>query len=167
MESLSTSLYLEQRLNMKISTRFLNMVILLSSIAFLTGITRLMLDIRFVPEVFSAMPEDQPMQTGPVLLLFVVLYGVWLCALLDASRNSRRGLIALIVANLVLAFGWGFSTVVALCPTPCPVAYPLTDLVTWANVIIGLIAAAAGGLYLRSTSQSASRSGSSTAMQEA
>jgi hypothetical protein len=106
--------------------------------------------VRFVPEVFSALPEDQPGQTALVILLFVGLDGGWLWALVAAAHDSRRGLIALLVFNLVLAFGWSLSTLVAFCPIPCWVARPLTDIVTLSGVVIGVIATLAVGLYLRS-----------------
>jgi heme/copper-type cytochrome/quinol oxidase subunit 3 len=132
---------------MKIS---LNTVILLSGVAFITGIARLMLEVRFVTEIVNAMPEDQPAQTALVMLPFILLFSGWLWALLSATRNHRRGLIGLLIFNLILALAWGGGTVVSFCPTPCFVAPPLTDIVTWMNVIVGFIAAAAVGIYLRS-----------------
>lgn len=137
---------------MKTPTRSLNIAILVSVIAYLTGIARLMLDLRFVPEVFSAMLEDQPGQTALVMLFFLAIYGGWLWALLMAARGLRRGLIALLICNFVLSFAWGLMTAVALCPTPCAVAAPLTDIVTWSTMVVGLIGAGAVGVYLRSES---------------
>lgn len=136
---------------MKTSPVSFNAAILFSALAYLTGIARLMLDVRFVPEVFSAMPEDQPGQTALVMGFFLVIYGGWLWALLTAARKGRRGLIALLICNLVLAFAWGLPTALVLCPTPCEVAAPLTDIVTWSNAIVGLIAALAVGAHLRSS----------------
>jgi hypothetical protein len=128
----------------------LTSVMLLSGIAFLTGIARLMLDMRFVPEVMNAMPETQPLQTGGVMLFFIVIFAGWLWALLAANRNSRGGLWTLLMFNLVIVLIWGLSTLLVFCPTPCWVAAPLTDIVTWANVIVGLLATIATGLYLNS-----------------
>jgi hypothetical protein len=134
----------------------LNMVILLAGIAFLTGIARLILEVRFVPEIVNAMPENQPGQSALVILVFVLFFSSWLWALLAAARNSGRGLMAVIVFNLLLALPWGLGTVVSFCPTPCPVAWPLNDIVTWSNVIVGLVAALAVGFYLRSKPRFAS-----------
>jgi hypothetical protein len=128
-------------------------VITLSSGAFLTGIARLILDVRFVPEVFNAMPENQPGQVAIVMALFVTLFGGWLRALLSASHDSRRGLVALLIFNLIITFGWGLGTVVAFCPTPCRAVFPLTDIVTWSNVIVGLIATIAVGIRIVSKSR--------------
>jgi hypothetical protein len=135
---------------MKTTFLSLNAVILISGIAFLTGIARLILEVRFVTEIVNAMPENQPAQAALVMLPFILLFSGWLWALLSANRNHRRGLAGLLIFNLILALAWGFATVVAFCPTPCPVAPPLTDIVTWANVIVGLIAATAVWQYLRS-----------------
>ena len=126
----------------------LKAALVLSVIGFLTGIARLILDVRFVPEVVDMMPEDQPGQVAVVMLIFIVVFGVWLWVLLAAARESRRGLIALLLVNLILVFAWGFATAVAFCPTPCPVASPLTDIVTWSNVIVGLAASAVVGFTL-------------------
>jgi heme/copper-type cytochrome/quinol oxidase subunit 3 len=131
----------------------LNTVILISSLAFLSGIARLMLEVRFVTEIVNAMPEDQPAQAALVMLPFILLFSGWLWALLSANRNSRRGLIGLLIFNLILALAWGLATAVSFCPTPCFVAPPLTDIVVWANIIIGFIAAIAVGVYLFSKPQ--------------
>src|SRR5215475_6686770 len=104
---------------MKTSAVSLNTVLLLSCITFLTGIARLILDVRFVPEVFSAMPENQPGQVALVIALFVAFFAGWLWALLSTARDSRRGLIALLIFDLLLAVAWGLSTLVTFCPTPC------------------------------------------------
>src|SRR5262245_24602219 len=134
----------------KTASLSLNIAIVLSSIAFLTGIARLILDVRFVPEVVNAMPETQPGQVALVMALFGAMFGGWLWALLSATRDNRRGQIALLIFDLLMAFGWGLSTLLVFCPTPCAVASPLTDIVTWSNVIVGLPAALAVVLSLRS-----------------
>ena len=126
----------------------LKAALVLSVIGFLTGIARLILDVRFVPDFVDMMPEDQPGQVAVGMLIFIAVFGVWLWVLLAAARESRRGLIALLLVNLVLVFAWGFATATAFCPMPCPVASPLTDIVTWANMIVGLAASAVAGFAL-------------------
>jgi hypothetical protein len=140
---------------MKVSFLSLNVTILLSGIAFLTGVARLILEVRFVTEIVSAMPENKPGQVALVMLPIVMFFGGWLWALLAASRNNRAGLIAVLIFNLLLTFAWGLATAVAFCPTPCATVAPLTDIITWSNVIIGLIAAIAVGLYLLAKPQPA------------
>jgi hypothetical protein len=131
---------------MKIS---LNTVIALSGLAYLTGIARLILEVRFVPEIMNAMPDDQPGQVALVMLVPLAFFGGWLWALLALVGKWRGGLIAALIFALVLAFAWGLPTIVSFCPTPCATVAPLTDIVTWANVIVGLIAAIAIGFYMR------------------
>jgi hypothetical protein len=130
-----------------------NTAVALSAIAFLTGIARLILEIRFVPEIFNAMPEDQPGQSAIIILIFVVFFGGWLWSLIAAARGGKVGLIGLLVFGLLLALPWGLGTVVMFCPTPCEVAWPLQDIIAWSNVIIGISAAAATGLALRAKPQ--------------
>ena len=134
---------------MKKSFLSLNAIILLASLAYLSGIARLILEVRFVPEITNAMPADQPAQVALIILPIILFFGGWLWVLVSASHNHRRGLIGLLVCSLLLAFGWGLPTVISFCPTPCATVWPLTDIVTWANIIMGVIAAVAIGLYLR------------------
>ncbi len=131
------------------STRFmsLNGAIALSVIAFLTGLARLLLDARFVPE-FADFMGDQPGQVALVMLVFIVFFGGWVWTLLAAVRGSRGGLVGALVFSLLLALGWGLSTVLVLCPTPCPTLSPLGDIIIWANLISGLVASIALGLQL-------------------
>jgi hypothetical protein len=128
----------------------LNTVILLASLAYLSGIARLMLEVRFVTEIMNAMPADQPAQVALIMLPIVLLFGGWLWALLSASHNHRRGLVGLLVFSLLLALGWGLGTAISFCPTPCATVWPLGDIIVWANIIIGAIAALAITIYLRS-----------------
>jgi heme/copper-type cytochrome/quinol oxidase subunit 3 len=134
---------------MKKSFLSLNAIILLASLAYLSGIARLILEVRFVPEIMNAMPANQPTQGALVMVIFILIFSGWLWALLAASRDKRRGLIGLLLFSLLLAFGWGVPTVVSFCPTPCATVWPLTDIVTWANIIMGAIAALAIVLYMR------------------
>lgn len=109
----------------------------------------MILEVRFVTEIVNALPPNQPGQVALVMLPIVVFFGGWLWALLAAVRNSRAGLIAALIFSLLLAFGWGLPTALIFCPTPCATVAPLTDIVTWSNVIIGLVAAIAVGFYVQ------------------
>jgi hypothetical protein len=131
---------------MKIS---LNTVLIFSGLAFLTGIARLILEVRFVPEIMNAMPADQPGQVALVMLVPLVFFGGWLWALLALIAKWRGGLIAAIIFPLILAFAWGLPTIMSFCPTPCATVAPLTDIITWANVIVGVVAALTVGFYMR------------------
>lgn len=126
----------------------LNVAVGLSALAFLSTFARTLLDIRFVPEVYVAMQEDQPLQSGLFLLVAVIVFGLWLWALLAAVRNSRAGLIGLFVANLLLGLLYGLGTAFSFCPAPCPVTPPLSDIVIWIHLIIGALSTLAVGLNL-------------------
>ncbi len=130
----------------------LNGAITLSVIAFLTGLARLMLDVGFVSE-FANFMGDRPGQVALVMLVFIAFFGGWVWALLAAVRGGRGGLIGALVCSLLLALGWGLTTVLILCPTPCPTVSPLGDIIIWANLISGLAAAVALGLQLRQARQ--------------
>ena len=132
---------------MKISFTSLYAAIALSVIALLSGLARLLLDARFVPE-FADFMGDQPGQVALVMLVFIAFFGGWVWTLLTAIRGSRGGLIGAVVFSLLLALGWGLSTVLVFCPTPCATIAPLSDIIIWANLISGLVAAGALGLQL-------------------
>jgi len=125
-----------------------NGAITLSVVAFLTGLARLMLDARFVSE-FANFMGDQPGQVAMVMLVYIVFFGGWIWALLAAVRGGRGGLIGALVFSLLLALGEGLTALLVFCPTPCPTISPLGDIIIWANLISGLVAAAALGLQLR------------------
>ena len=129
-----------------------NGAIALSFVAYVTGLARLMLDARFVSE-FADFMGDQPRQVALVMLVFIVFFGGWVWALLAAVRGSRSGLIGALVCSLLLALGDGLAAVIVFCPTPCPTVPPLSDIIIWANLISGLVAAAALGLQLAKARQ--------------
>jgi hypothetical protein len=137
---------------MKTGLLSLNAAIALSVIAFLTGLARLMLDVRFVSE-FADMMGNQPGQVALVMLGFIAFFGGWVWALLAAARGSRSGLIGALVCSLLLALGDGLTTILFFCPTPCPTVSPLGDIIIWANLISGLVATVALGLQLRQNRQ--------------
>ena len=77
------------------------------------------------------------------------LLGGYLWALLVALKGSRRSLIAVLIFTLLLPVGIGVGTLISFCPSPCPTAWPLGEIVNWTNLIAGLAAVASVGLYLR------------------
>jgi hypothetical protein len=121
-----------------------NGAITLSAVALVVFIARSLLDFQFVmPEFFSA--------TGQVamwIVIYMAFFGGWLWGLLAAVRGSRRGLIAALVFTLLLPVGGGIGTLVAFCPSPCPTAWPLGEIVNWLNLLSGLLAATAAGLHI-------------------
>jgi hypothetical protein len=125
----------------------LNGAITLSAIAFILSIARTFLDFQFV---FSETAPD----VGTVALaigFYTVVFGGWLWALLASVKGSRAGLIAALLFALLLPFGGGIATFTAFCPSPCATVGGLMEIANWANLITGLLAAAAAALHLRQT----------------
>jgi len=123
----------------------LNGAITLSAIAFVLMLGRTFLDFQFVmPKFFAA-----GSQVAVGLLIYMSFFAGWLWSLLAAVRGSRRGLIAALVFPLLLGVGLGIGTLVAFCPSPCATAGGLMEVANWTNLITGLLAVIAIGLWLR------------------
>ena len=82
-------------------------------------------------------------------LIIVGLAGMWIWAIVVAARDSRRGLIVLLVLALVLNVAQALATYLVWCPpwTGCG-GYPYAWPWTWANLIAGLLAVGATALQL-------------------
>jgi hypothetical protein len=126
----------------------LNGAITLSVIALLTFLGRTLIDFRYVALEFEQMEHILPV-TLPYTLFALLLFGGWLWALLAAVQGSRGGLIATLVYNLFVALLGGLASFLFLCPSPCSTGWPLAEIVLWANLIVGSIAAVAMTLQLR------------------
>ena len=112
-------------------------------IAFLTLMARLtFLDALYVPEFGVMLPENQPTKIGLTMLVYMILVGSWVWSLLATTRGSRVGLIVSLLFSLLTAFGGGLLTLTALCPNGCA-AYPVGNIIVWANLISGLAASTA------------------------
>ena len=123
----------------------------LGIIAFLTLMARLtFLDALYVPEFRLLLPENQPATIALTMVVYMLLVGLWVWALLTASRGSRAGVIAALFFSLLTAFGGGLFTLATLCPDGCA-APPAGDGIVWANLISGLVASLALGYQLTRT----------------
>ncbi len=128
----------------------LNGAITLSIFAFLTMMARItFLDAMFVPEIRIMLPEDRPASIVLMMLVYMVFVGGWVWSLLAATRGSRTGLIVSLIYCLFVALGGGLLTLLFLCPA----AWPVGNLIVWANLISGLVASFALGIQLRQTSR--------------
>jgi hypothetical protein len=126
----------------------LNGAVTLGIIAFLTLMARLtFLDALYVPEFRVLLPENQPATIALTVIVYIVLVGGWVWALLAAAQGSRGGLIASLLFSLLTALGGGLLTLAALCPNGCA-APPVGNLIVWANFVSGLAASLALGLQL-------------------
>ena len=123
-----------------------NGAVTLSVIALLTFLGRAFMDWRY------EYPAQDPAGTWniPGVLIYLALAGAWVWALLAAARGSRRGLIACLVAALVLDVLFALATFFLLCPpwSGCQ-AWPTAWLWNWLDLIFGAVAAVALVFQLR------------------
>ena len=129
----------------------LNGAITFSIFAFLTMMARIaLLDAMFVPEFRNMLPEDRPASIMLVMLVYMVFVGGWVWSLLAAVRGNRKGLIVSLIYCLFVGLGGGLLTLLFLCPAGCA-AWPVGNLIVWANLISGLAASFALGIQFRQT----------------
>ena len=123
-----------------------NGAISLSAVAFIAMLGRSIGDARYV------LTEDSgsagPDMVGLWILAYSAFFGGWIWSLLAAARESRGGLTALSILNLLLPFGLGLSTLLFWCPSPCRTGWPVMEISNWTTLTSGLIAAVAAGLHL-------------------
>jgi hypothetical protein len=124
----------------------LNGAITLSVIALLTFLGRGFMDWRY------EYPQQDPSGAFdiPGALIYMALAGIWIWGLLAVVRGSRRGLVALMILALVLNVALALATYFIFCPprAGCE-GWPNAWLWNWANLISGLLAAAATTINLR------------------
>ncbi|MAG36923.1 MAG: hypothetical protein CL878_11870 [Dehalococcoidia bacterium] len=122
-----------------------NLGVTLSVLAILVFVARAILDWGFVPEFTEA---ASPGTVAGATLLYMVLVGGWIWAVLAASHGARAGLIGALVSSALLSLGIGIGTALAFCPTPCRTIWPLMEITNWAGIIVGLAACVALGFEL-------------------
>lgn len=123
-------------------------VIALNIAGFINFIARSLLDWRYVfPELMPA--ESDPFVYGAVF--YILVFCIWFWALVAAAQSSRAALIVMLVLNLLFLFGVGLGTSIFFCPSPCPVIWPVSELINWSNMVFGFLTPLLSGLYLRRT----------------
>ncbi|MBI5934438.1 MAG: hypothetical protein HY867_12085 [Chloroflexi bacterium] len=98
---------------------------------------------------------DEKWGTNALTIALVALLAInagWEWGLLAAARGNRRGLVAAAFASLIPALG-AASDVFVFCPSPCQGMWVPNSVSHWATLISGLIAIAAVGLFLKSSSK--------------
>lgn len=123
------------------------LVIALNIISFINFIARSLLDWRYVYPEFMPTGSDQFVYAA---IFYLFIFGIWFWALVTATQSSRGALIVMMVFNLVFLFGIGLGTYFFFCPSPCPVIWPVGEIINWANILFGLIVPLVSGLHLRS-----------------
>ena len=127
----------------------LNGAVTLSAIALLTLLARAMgLDALFVLPNEVGVREDQPLTVAVLILWVIVLFGGWIWALLAAVRGGRGGVIAALIFSLFSGL-LGAFTLLVFCSGKRCAAWPIGNIVVWAELITGLAASVALGLQLR------------------
>ena len=115
-----------------------NGAVLISVFTFATFIGRVAIDFRYVfnePEVF---PQDLDTMTGTIIF-YALLFTGWLWAHIKVERGSRSAWLWIGIFNGLVVLQ-AISTTLILCPTPCSTAWPLAEIVNWANFLLGSIA---------------------------
>jgi hypothetical protein len=132
----------------------LNVAMILSVIAFVTNLQMLVLVATYDPafEDFLGHP-DQTGRVGLGTLWLLVFYGGWIWALIASARGSRGGKIGVIFFNLLIILIWTLQIILFWCPTPCPMFWPVADIIVWTNLLSGLAAGVVFGLQLWSKPQ--------------
>jgi hypothetical protein len=83
--------------------------------------------------------------SGFATLINLAMFGGWIYALHAAAvRFSRGAMVANMVFNALLLV-FALSTVITLCPSPCPTGWPVGEIIIWANIIIGIPAVILSG----------------------
>lgn len=118
--------------------------IYLSLAALLSFLARTFLDYRFVYEEIGLEVSSLALTT----IFNLVLFGGWIWALIAASHRSRKAMVALTALDALLLL-FGLATLASFCPSPCPTAWPLGEVVIWSNLVVGIPAIAATILALR------------------
>jgi hypothetical protein len=132
----------------------LNGAIALSVLALLAFLARVMgLDAMFVLPGEMGVSQAQPGTVALIMLLVVVFFGGWIWALLAAVRGGWTGLIVTLILSLLSGLG-GAYTLLALCGDKGCAAWPVGNIVVWAELLFGLAAAAALGLHLQQARRS-------------
>jgi hypothetical protein len=123
---------------MRSSTSTWNAALILSVAALLSFLARTFIDYGFVYK------DLYPSIRSIAILTLVNLAFIagWIWALLAASHERRRAMYVLLIYGAVVVLH-GVVTLVSLCPSPCPTAWPVGEVVIWSNVLVGFLAVVA------------------------
>ncbi len=132
----------------------LNGAVMLSVLTLLTLLGFTFLFAMFVLPDEMGVGQDQPATVALYMLWTMALFGGWVWALLAAVRGSRGGVIVALIFSLLAALLSGFSLLVFCAGKGCA-AWPVGNIIVWAQLIVGLAASAALGLQLRQAARGA------------
>lgn len=126
----------------------LNGAITLSILAWLTLLACSFLFALFVASDEMGIREDHPVTVALLIVWEMAVFGGWVWALLASIRGSRGGMIVALIFSLLSVFLGGFTLSVFCAGKGCA-AYPVGNIIVWAELVTGLAASVALGLQLR------------------
>lgn len=113
-----------------------NSALTLAVATLLTFIARALIDFGFVyRELYPATGS-----MGLLTLVYVAYLAGWIWALPFAWHGSRRAMFTLLAYEAIVVFH-AAGTQVVFCPFPCRTAWPLAQIVIFANLLVGIPAA--------------------------
>ena len=127
-------------------TRVWKAAIILSLAALLSFLARTFLDFRFVYLEIGLDIRSLSVAT----ILNLAFFAGWIWALIVASHTGRKAMYALLALDVLLLL-FGITTLTSFCPSPCPTAWPLGEVLIWSNLLIGIPAVATAIMALRTT----------------
>jgi len=127
-------------------TRVWKAAIILSLAALLSFLARTFLDFRFV---YQEIGLDVP-SLSVATILNLAFFAGWIWALIVASHAGRKAMYALLALDVLLLL-FGITTLTSFCPSPCPTAWPLGEVLIWSNLLIGVPAVATAIVALRTS----------------
>jgi hypothetical protein len=128
-----------------------NRCLLLNAIAMSFSLMRVLIDFNLILILLS----DLLWLEGALLTFLVFVYGWWAASLALAGRDSRSGLVSMLVLSLLWAAGNGAAGVVS-CPPPCGglTPYnPLADISHIGSLVFGATAAYTSLMVIRANSR--------------
>jgi len=124
----------------------LNGAVVLSVLAWLTFLAFNFLYALFVAGEMG-LREDQPVKAAQFIAGSLAVFGGWVWALLASVRGSRGGMIVALIFSLLSTFLAGFALLVWCAGKGCA-AWPVGNIIVWAELVTGLIATVALVLQL-------------------
>ncbi len=128
------------------TNRVSNRAVALTGLALLLFLARTFVDFQFVYTEFASTAA----MAAVASLIMAPLFGGYFWSLHRAANGQRGGWIASLIFTLLLPIGAGLATPITLCPSPCQTAWPFMEIINWANLFTGAIAAMAIVQQLRS-----------------
>jgi hypothetical protein len=121
-------------------------ILVANVLAFMSFLTRALLDLRYVyPDFF---PSDS-FQLKGLGWFYILIAGVWMGSILAATQRRKAPLYFLIALALLFLLVTGLGTFFFFCPFPCRVIWPVSEMINLSNILLGIFVPLVTGFYLR------------------